>query len=628
MRSLPLSQIRLTDPFWTNWQKTLVDSTLPAIYKQLEETHRLSNFRRAAGLEEGGFEGKFWFDDSDVYKYLEAAAYGLAIKKSPVVRKQVDDTISLVLAAQQPDGYLNTFFQLKHPDLKYRNLHTMHEMYCGGHFIEAAVAFAESLGEKKLLVGAIKYADHLLNTFGPEKRRGYCGHEEIELALIRLSDVTKQAKYRELAHWMIEARGHSPSPYIEELADQESHALSPWARGMLLQQERYTGEYFQDHAPIREHDKIVGHAVRAMYLYIAAADLAADAADEKLDTALETIWTNLVSRRMYVTGGIGPSSKNEGFTEDFDLPNLSAYAETCAACGLVFWGQAMLQATANAEYADVMERALYNGALAGISLTGDKFFYDNPLESRGTHDRTPWFGCACCPPNIARLIGSLGKYVAGVNDSAFYLHIPVGLDVTTRLGGVNTKIEVKSNYPWSGEIEITVSPEKPTDFELLVRIPDWADDVSTDLVNSEDEADYESGYVRFARRWKAGDVVKVDFGIQPRWVESDPRVRDNLGRIALTYGPLIYAAEEHDLGFAPQLLSVDPELEVEVTESDILGGIKLLATEAISEREDFVEGLYAEVGTTGVRENDAKFIPYYAWNNRGPNSMQVWVRKG
>jgi DUF1680 family protein len=628
MRALSFSKIRITDPFWSQWQKTIVESTLPAIYRQLEETPRLANFRRAAGLEEGSFEGQFWFDDSDVYKYLEAAAYGLAIHKNPVVRKQVDDTIKLVLAAQMPDGYLNTFFQLKHPTLKYRNLHTMHEMYCGGHFIEAAVAFTESLGEKKLLEGAIKYANHLLETFGPNKRRGYCGHEEIELALIRLADVTKDSRYRALAHWMVEERGKSPSPWIVELSDDEAHALSPWAKGMLMPEGKYHGEYAQDHAPIREHNKVVGHAVRAMYLYIAAADYASDLEDEPLDTALESTWSNLVTRRMYLTGGIGPSSKNEGFTEDFDLPNLTAYAETCAACGLVFWGQAMLHATANSEYADVMERALYNGALAGISISGDQFFYDNPLESRGTHQRTPWFGCACCPPNIARLIGSLGKYVAGVNESAFYLHMPVGLVANTVMNGIATKIEVKSNYPWSGEIEIVVTPDRAVEFELLVRIPEWADDVSTDLVDSDDEADYATGYVRFARTWKPGDVVKVDFAIAPKWVEADPRVRDNLGRTALTYGPLIYAAEEHDLGFAPQLLSVDPELEIEVTDSPVLGGIKMLTTEAIAEREEFVDGLYAEVGTTEVREVDAKFIPYYAWNNRGPNSMQVWIRKG
>jgi DUF1680 family protein len=628
MRSLPLADIRLTDPFWTQWQNTLVDTTLPAIYRQLDETGRIGNFRRAAKLEEGGFAGKFWFDDSDVYKYLEAAAYGLAIKRGATVRKQADDTISLVLAAQEPDGYLNTFFQLKHPDLKFRNLHTMHEMYCGGHLIEAGVAFYESLGERKLLECAVKFADHLLSIFGPGKRQGYCGHEEIELALIRLSGATNDKRYRDLAYWMIEERGKSPSPFIAEILDDESHALSPWVRGFLMPGGHYTGEYCQDHAPIRKHDKIVGHAVRAMYLYIATADYAAESGDVELDHALETIWTNLISRRMYLTGGIGPSSKNEGFTEDFDLPNLSAYAETCAACGLVFWGNAMLHATANSEYADVMERALYNGALAGISLSGDRFFYDNPLESRGTHDRTPWFPCACCPPNIARLIGSAGRYVAGVSESAFYLHIPAGLEAVATFKGVKTKIEVKSDYPWSGAIEVRLSPERPVSFDLLIRIPDWAEEVSTDLQNSEDAADYESGYARFSRMWQPGDVVKVEFDIVPKWVEADPRVRDNLGRTALTYGPLIYAAEEHDLGFAPQLLAVEPEVEVTVEDSQILGGIKMLVTEAIADREEFPDALYAEAGTTEAREVDAKFIPYYAWNNRGPNSMQVWIRKG
>lgn len=627
MRPLPLPDIKLTDPFWSKWQQTLVDSTLPAIYRQLEETGRLANFRRAAGREEGGFQGRFWFDDSDVYKYLEAAAYGLAIKSDPTVRKQADDTIEVVLAAQQPDGYLNTFFQLKHPDLKYRNLNTMHEMYCGGHFVEAAVAFYEALGERKLLDGAIRYGDHLLSIFGPEKRRGYCGHEEIELALIRLSGATKDPRYAELAYWMIEERGKSPSPFIEEILDDESHALSPWVRGFLMPNGAYNGEYCQDHKPIREHDKIVGHAVRAMYLYIAAAQYAAAGDDDTLLTALKNIWTNLVSRRMYVTGGIGPSSKNEGFTEDFDLPNLSAYAETCAAIGLILWGQAMLHATGDSEYADVMERALYNGALAGISLSGDRFFYDNPLESRGTHARTPWFACACCPPNLARLIGSVGKYVAAVSDDAFYLHIPVGLQAQASLGGVKTRITVRSNYPWSGKVTIEVGPDRPARFALMVRIPEWADDVSFDLDGSEDPADYDRGYARLERTWSPGDVLKVDFGIQPKWMEADPRVIDDLGRVVLTYGPLVYAAEEHELGLRPQLLTVDPGCPVEAVDSDLLGGVALLTAPAAAENGDFPDGLYAETGTTSARELQATFIPYYAWNNRGPSYMQVWHRR-
>jgi len=626
MRSLPLSQIRITDPFWSRYQRVLLDTTLPAEYEQIVKTGRLSNFHRAAGKEPGDFQG-LWFDDSDVYKYVEACAYALATGKSDTVRRQMDETIDAIVAAQESDGYLNTFFQLRHPDLKWRNLNTMHEMYCGGHLIEAGVAVFESLGDRRLLEVSTKFADHVMSIFGPEGRSGYCGHQEIELALLRLSAATRDPKYREYARWMVEERGKRPSPFELELDDQEAMALSPHAPGLLRKNGQYNGEYAQDHAPIREHTEIVGHAVRAMYFYIAAADLADGREDRDLEIALERIWNNLTKKRMYVTGGIGPSASNEGFTGDYDLPNLTAYAETCASVGLIFWGHRMLEMTGNGEYADVLERALYNGAISGISLSGDQFFYTNPLESRGTHQRVPWFTCACCPPNIARLLGSLGKYVVGTSDDAFYLHVPTGLEANEILGGVPTKISVEGGYPWKGQVRIRVQPERPTNFALHVRIPGWAEDVNTDLPTAEEQADYDNGYAVFDRTWSPGDVLTIDYEVQPKWVEADPRVRDNLGRACLTYGPLVYCAEEHDLGYAPQLLSVDLDAPVEINEEKMLSGVTTLTVEGVSEVEVFVDDLYAEAGTADSRETQAKFIPYFAWNNRGATNMQVWVRR-
>ncbi|RYG65862.1 glycoside hydrolase family 127 protein, partial [bacterium] len=363
----------------------------------------------------------FVFDDSDVYKWAEACAYALATTKNDALRKLLDEAIELVVSAQRPDGYLDTYIQLDHPDDAWRNLNALHEMYCAGHLIEAGVALSENLGDRRLLDVSIRFADHIMSVFGPEGRLGYCGHEEIELALVKLAVHTGEAKYREFARWLVESRGSRPSPFEAELKDPAVVALSPWGGG-LLDGTNYSGEYNQDHAPIREHDAVVGHAVRAMYLYIAAADLADGQDDAALETALQRAWDSLVKRRMYVTGGIGPSRHNEGFTQDYDLPNLSAYSETCAAIGLMLWGQKMLEMTGNAEFAETVERALFNGALAGISLGGDRFFYDNPLESRGGHDRTAWFGCACCPPNIARTIGNLASFVAGASEEAFYLH--------------------------------------------------------------------------------------------------------------------------------------------------------------------------------------------------------------
>ncbi|MFI5387538.1 MAG: glycoside hydrolase family 127 protein, partial [Fimbriimonadales bacterium] len=396
----------------------------------------------------------------------------------------------------------------------------------------------------------------------------------------------------------------------------------------------YRGDYAQDHAPIREHTEIVGHAVRAMYLYIGATDFAQD--DPKLLSALERIWQNLTQKRMYVTGGIGPSASNEGFTSDYDLPNFTAYAETCAACGLVFWGQRLLETTGNSEYADIVERALYNGVLSGISLSGDRFFYTNPLESRGNHERVPWFDCACCPPNIARLLGSLGWYVASVSQAstpndpmpnAFWIHIPAGFEATATIKGVKVRIECESDYPWSGNFKVKVNPETPVEFELRLRIPEWADDVDTDLPGLDKQSEWQQGYAVFAKRWEKGDTLTVDLGIQPKWNECNPKVRDNLGRVALSRGPLVYCAEEHDLGFAPQLFVAATETPVVEREEALLGGVTTLTVEGFADSEDFIDGLYSSEGTLAIAESGAKFVPYFAWCNRGANHMQVWVRR-
>src|SRR5579862_176055 len=447
--AIPLRSIRITDDFWVARQKSIRDVGLPHQWREMEATGRLENFRRAA-KGSGAYGSLYCFDDSDLYKWLEACAYALRLGPNQELSGYVDTAIALIGAAQQPDGYLDTFMQLAHPELKFRNLISMHEMYCAGHLIEAAVAFHECHGDDRLLRIAVKLADLLLETFGREKRLGYCGREEIELALLRLATATDNRAYEELATWFVKARGSRPSPFEAELADAESMKLSPYARRMHTKEGVYIGEYCQDHAPVHAHEEVVGHAVRAMYLYVAATQVAAKQKDEALSAAIERTWTNLTGSRMYVTGGIGPSGENEGFTADFDLPNSTAYAETCAAVGLVFWGQKLLHATGNADYVNVMERALYNGALAGISLSGDRFFYANPLESRGKHERVPWFECACCPPNIARLIGSVAGYAVGQSDQAFWLNIPVALEADVKFNGVSVNVSIASDFPWSG----------------------------------------------------------------------------------------------------------------------------------------------------------------------------------
>ena len=634
MRPLPLSKIRIVDPFWSARQRTLVETTLPHIHAMTGT--RLENFRRVVRGETGGHVG-FIFDDSDVYKWAEACAYALApsdlspqppLQDEPLgeggVRTLLDETIDLVVTAQMPDGYLDTYLQLDHPEGRWKNLHQLHEMYCAGHLIEAGVALNENLGDRRLLDAGIRFADHIMSIFGPGKRLGYPGHEEIELALVRLAAHTGEAKYRDFARWLVEVRGSRPSPFEAEMGDPEAMAISPWKHPPEAV-EAYDGEYNQDHAPIREHDAVVGHAVRAMYLYIAAADLADGQRDEAFETALGRAWDSLVKRRMYVTGGLGPSSKNEGFTLDYDLPNPSAYAETCAAVGLVFWGQKMLEMTGNAEYAETIERALYNGALAGISLSGDRFFYDNPLESRGGRDRTPWFGCACCPPNIARLIGNLGSYVLGVGERAAYLHQFIGFEAEATFDGVKVRLTLEGD--WRDTLRLRVEPERPVEFALHVRIPDWAEEVGTELPGLVEESDFEDGYMIFRKRWEKGDVLTVELGAEPVWFEADPRVRDDLGRVALTYGPLVYCLEAKDLGVAPQTFAADTGFEIEPRQDGRLGGITVLPVEGTLDVESFPDTLYAPLGTGETRSVTAEFIPYYAWNNRGPSGMQVWVRR-
>jgi uncharacterized protein len=626
LRPVPLRHISLTDRFWTHFRDGLIDRTLPQQYEQIVETGRLDNFKRAARGESGGFEG-YRFNDSDVYKWAEACAYALCGRgDGQELRDRLDEAIEAVASAQEADGYLNTYFQLMHPGLKWRNLSMMHEMYCSGHLVEAGVALWECLEDSRLLDVAVKNVEHIMSLFGPDKRRGYCGHQELELALIRLSDATGNRRYRDFARWMIEERGKRPTPLEQELDDEQAMALSPYAKELLLKGGDYQGEYAQDHAPIREHSKVVGHAVRAMYFYAAAAELAEDEADGDLAHALIRIWDNLVEKRMYVTGGVGPSGHNEGFTEDYDLPNLTSYAETCASVGLVIWGRRMLEMTGDSRYADVLERALYNGAISGISLSGDCYFYSNPLESRGNHERVPWFACACCPPNIARLIGSVGSFAISTSDDGrtVWIHLPISSEA--RLEGAKVKIE--SSYPYSGEFEVSIEAEHDVELELRVRIPGWADDATFDLEGEEQPAEFGQGYVVIRRTWRRGDRLKVSFDMPPKWLEAHPRVLDNLGRVCLMRGPLVYCLEEHELeGRAPQLFSADTLGEVREAKIELPQGATGLQVQGHLEQEEAAPDLYFEDGYSVREPRQATFIPYFAWGNRGRSHMQVWLRK-
>jgi len=596
-------------------------------YQEIVKTQRLQNFTNVVENNSGSQVGRF-FNDSDVYKWLEACAYFYTDDLSKELQEAISESINLICKAQEPDGYINTFFQLNHPDLKWRNLIGMHEMYCGGHLIEAGVAWKEATNDEShpLYQAGIKFARLLLVRFGPNGKPGYPGHEEIELALFKLAKSSGDSKYAELATHFIECRGNRPSPLEIETTDPEAMNLSPYFQKLFFENGVYSGEYLQDHLPIREHQQVVGHAVRAMYLYIAAADLLGAIKDDSLSNALESTWHSLTQKRMYITGGIGPSGENEGFTFDYDLPNLKAYAETCAACGLVWWGSKLAEAFQSAEYIDVVERALFNGVMSGVSLDAKAYFYDNPLESRGAESRTPWFDCACCPPNVARLIGSVGNLFASTSDKGFWLHIPCGFSTTFEASSVCVDIEVVSNYPYSGEFQIKVNPETPVEFAFHLRMPSWAHEIDTDLEDLESEAGYDNGYAVFTKTWKAGDVLNVNFNMTPCWNEADARVFDDIGRVALSNGPLIYCAEKIDLGFSPQLFQADLDSELEIVSSfaDQMPAINVQGR-VISQDSD--GELYRESISQPLTSAVAKFIPYFSWCNRGSTDMQVWIRK-
>lgn len=626
MRPLPLSEIKLTGGFWQQRQNAFLNQGLEAQYLRLVETGRIENFRRAASGEKGTHRG-LRFDDSDVYKWAEACAYALLIDPKAAIKKRLDEVIEAIAAAQEAGGYLNTFFQLQHPRMKWRNLGAMHEMYCAGHLIEAGVAHFEATGERKLLDVAIRFADHIGDQFGHGKRRGYCGHQELEIALIRLAEATGNREYRKLAAWMVDERGKKPSPFEEELKDAQAIELSPYQPKLVCEGDRYSGEYLQDHAPLTEHTDVVGHAVRAMYLYVAATELL-DEHPEYIN-ALNRGWANLTEKRMYVTGGIGPSEHNEGFTVDYDLPNRSAYAETCASVALVFWARRMLEQTGDSKYADVMERALYNGCLSGVSLDTTLYFYTNPLESRGEHARVAWFTCACCPPNIARLVLSVSNSLLSVSDEpkAIWLHIPASLEAEVNIGGEAVKLAVESEFPWNGLFSVRIEPEAPTEFELRIRLPEWVGNVSIHAPEGA-VADTETGYMVLRRTWKAGDKVEVGWEMPPKFVHAHPKVLDDLGRIALTRGPLVYCLEEVDFGKPPQLFAADSDsVPLAHWRPDVLGGVASLEVDGKTETAAAESELYRTLSPE-TEPAKADFVPYYAWNNRGPNGMMVWLRNG
>jgi DUF1680 family protein len=597
LRPVPLTAVTLTDDFWQPRRDANRTRTIPTQHAKLESSGALGNFRRAVGKQDGPFVG-FIFADSDVYKWLEAAASVIATDPDPALDRQMDDVIATVATAQRPDGYLNTHFALDKADLRYTNIKDAHELYCAGHLFQAAVAHHRATGKTNLLDIATRFADHLAATFGPGGRLVAPGHEEVEMALVELARTTGRSDYTSLAARFIGARG-------QNLAGGDP--------------------YHQDHVPFADLAEVTGHAVRAVYLACGAADVVAETGEPAFLAPLERQWHNMIARRSYVTGGIGARHDLESFGVDYELPNSRAYTETCAAVGSVMWAHRMLALAGDARYADVMEWTLYNGVLPGLSLDGEHYFYENPLADDGTHRRKAWFGCACCPPNVARLLAQLPGYFYATSDGAVWVHLYAAGTVTLSIpNGPAVTIHVATRYPWDGTVEITVDAD--IEFTLHLRIPAWCESGATAAINGHPVPTPTPGtYLALHRTWAAGDVVRLDLPMPVRHIESHPHVTENAGRIAVARGPIVYCVESPDVAD----LAIPTDAEWTPTwHPDLLGGVVTLTTTAHLRRPtDWPDTLYrtARPATPTVTPTKVNAIPYYAWANRAADPMRVWL---
>ncbi len=611
-----LTRVKVEDSFWAPRMRVNRKQTLPHEYKQCKDTGRIDAF--LLNWKPGMEPKPHYFWDSDVAKWVEAASYSLATHPDPELDALLDQVIEKIAGAQQEDGYLNIYFTVVEPEKRWVNLAEWHELYCAGHLMEAAVAHFEATGKRSLLEVMCRYADYIDSVFGPGKRDGCPGHEEIELALVKLYHATGEHRYLKLSQFFLDQRGQKPSYFKREL-----NKLDP-GRG-----DRFNPEYCQDHLPVREQSQVVGHAVRAMYLYCGMADVANETGDQGLLDACERLWENVCRKRMYVTGGIGPSRHNEGFTADYDLPNESAYAETCAAIGLVFWNHRMLQFQGDARFADAMERALYNGTISGVSLDGRRFFYVNPLESRGNHHRQDWFGCACCPPNIARLIASIGGYIYSEAAGDAYVHLYVQGSGALQVGGQQVILKQETDYPWDGCVHISLEPESPGVFGLNLRIPGWSRGVAI-TVNGEvvdAEAAMTLGYARIERKWKAGDQVDLAIPMPVERIKAHPAVRQNAGYVALQRGPVVYCLEQVDNPVPLHSIVLPREAELEAHfERDLLGGVTVIKGQAMAVDDSDWAGTLYRSEPVKLKPLEITAIPYYAWDHRAPGEMRVWIR--
>ncbi len=617
IRGVNYADVKIQDDFWSpKIEKVATNALGVCIYQTEVATPRIRNFEKVAAAEGEAHEG-IYFDDSDVYKAIEAMAYALHSVPDTALEAKADEWIDKIAAAQLDDGYLNTFYTLQGLEDRWQDMER-HEAYCAGHLMEAAIAYYEATGKRKLLDVAIRLADHIDRELRMAGKPWVAGHQEIELALVKLYRTTGEARYLDLSSWFLDQRGRG------------------FGKGKIWDHWQDPA-YCQDAIPVREQTEITGHAVRAMYMYTGIADLASITEDRSYLETMRQVWEDVVHRNTYVTGGIGSAGTNEGFSVDYDLPNEEAYCETCASVGMVFWNQRMNWLTGEAKYLDVLERSLYNSALDGISLDGKQFFYPNPLASHGQHARKDWFGTACCPSNISRLVTSIGNYVYGVSDRALWINLFIGSETTQHINGVETHIQITTAYPLSDRVTIKLTPAATLDGMVHIRIPGWARDQAfpgglyefvdrdsnraTVRVNGT-KVNYplQKGYAVIQGKWESTIEIEVELPMQPRKVISRPEVSQNEQRVALQYGPLIYCLEEAD-NPAGVFNIIVPE------ETNFTPEAGRVGAERIVKLVGNVPALQASQDgrTVETMQRRVEAIPYYSWCNRGSNDMLVWL---
>ena len=650
------NKIKITAPFWQQYIKLVREEMLPfqwdvlndkadikiekerdADYIPSEKSHAIENFKIAAGITQGHHYGMV-FQDSDVYKWLEAVAYALHQHYDEDLRKIADGVVDLLAQAQEEDGYLNTYFTIEAPDRKYKRLYQSHELYCAGHFIEAAVGYFNVTGNKKILDIAYKLADNIDRHFGSEegKIHGYDGHEEIELALLRLYELSHDEKYKKLAHFFLYERGKNPNFFKEQQKD------DPSTKVLIEGMDGFKPSYYQNHKPILEQETAEGHAVRVMYMCTGMAMLARLDNDEAMLKACKRLWKNIVTKRMYITGGIGSTAIGEAFTADYDLPNDTMYCETCASIGLIFFADNMLKIEHDSQYADVMERALYNAVIDGMALDGKHFFYVNPLEvvpelskkdpnkSHVKTTRPAWFGCSCCPPNLARLLSSLDEYMYKTTDDTIYANLYLSNEAQFKLKNKAVTLMQETNYPWNGKITFIV--KNGAAFKLALRIPAWAENCTLKVNNSEVKAPVVNGYAVLEYNWQSGDTVVLDLPMKAQFIGANPLIREDRSKVAVQRGPVVYCAESVDNGANLQLLQIDTQAPItEEFKTDLFGGVVSLSIKGsrIKLNDNWQDKLYQPVDE--IKDTDAqtdiKLIPYFTCLNRGETEMTVWLHK-